>query len=226
MDGCGRRFKRFVESLWESCESRASVSGAQTATLKFQTIIIISTVSISFPLRQQFMNIHSASLYEEGSILVEPPGGGEHRVSVHIHPLPRDGQFSCLNFSAERASLRMLLRQPADASCSTSSEEPIVSSKYCPAETMTPLKPERSTINATAAPLATHRHDTRMVHRNAVVGVRGELVQRESRGAVHGLVVRVEVGDERPHGVQHAKLVAVVVPAAAVGDGRRQVLPE
>ena len=59
-----------------------------------------------------------------------------------------------------------------------------------------------------------------MVHGDAVVGVGGELVQGQGRGAVHGLVVGLEVGDERPHGVQRPELVAVVVPAAAVGDGR------
>lgn len=39
-------------------------------------------------------------------------------------------QFSYLNFSADSASFRMLLRQPADASCRTSSDDPMVSRRY------------------------------------------------------------------------------------------------
>lgn len=65
-----------------------------------------------------------------------------------------------------------------------------------------------------------------MVHGDAVVGVRGQLVQGERRRAVHRLVVGLEVGDKGPDGVQSPELVAVVVPTAAVGDCGRQVLSQ
>lgn len=61
---------------------------------------------------------------------------------------------------------------------------------------------------------------------DAVEGVLAELAEGEGGGAVNAALFTHHVAHQRRHGAEPPELVAVVAPAAAVGDGGRQVFPK
>lgn len=73
----------------------------------------------------------------------------------------------------------------------------------------------------TYSPVDTDRNDAAGVEGDAVEGVLAELAESEGGGAVDTALLAHHVAHQRSHGAESAELVAIVAPAAAVGDGGR-----
>lgn len=68
--------------------------------------------------------------------------------------------------------------------------------------------------------------DSSLVHGDAVLRVLGQLEEGPGRGAVHVLVLGLEVAHQGRHGTLLPEGDAVVAPVAAAGNGFRQMAPQ